>query len=75
MLQYLWGIWGCYGKTLSYDAQLERENVLKAEADDPRNNYDNCDEGMVKRYPIIEPGHETGANEEDGPFGWHLNLG
>ena len=47
---------------------------MTAEADDPSNNYDNYDEEMVKRYSIIEPGHETGATEEDDPFVDSLTL-
>ena len=62
------------GKPLRYAAQPERDQVLTVEADDPSNNYDNYNEEMVKRYPIIETGLDTGATEEDDPFVDTLTL-
>ena len=50
----------CDGVPLIYVAQSASELTPISEANDPSNTYVTCDEEMLKRAPIIEPGH--GAN-------------
>ena len=61
MIQYLLGIRGCDGVPLSYVARPTSDMMSIVEADYPSNAYATYDEKMVKRLPIIEPGHATNA--------------
>ena len=54
--------------TLSYVARPTSDMMPILEADDPSNAYATYDDKMVKRVPIIEPGHTTNSIEEDENF-------
>ena len=68
MIQYLHGIHRCDGVPLSYVSRPTSDLMPIVEAENPINTYATYDNKLVKRVPIIEPGHAANATEEDGPF-------
>ena len=68
MIKYLRGICGYDRVPLSYVAQPTSDLMPIADADNPSNTYGTYEKEIIKRVPIIEPGHASNETEEDEPF-------
>ena len=63
IIQYLRGIRRCDGVPINYVARPTSDIISIEDACNRSNTYATYDEEMVKRVPIIDPGHAASATE------------